>query len=183
MCLFSHMGTYSRTRAESGQPGKARASKIRGDAVPLPVAIAGRFRALRTLKLLLLRGGAGIGGLAARLGFGERALGGWRQLLAFRADAVSEELSVISNSHSTGMGAQLTSQSRNCLWQFLHLAYSHAKEVFPFQWHEPEPFRFPRHCRFHAPFKIRSTFRSARSRGAAHRGRHSRWRPAQATHP
>ena len=78
--LFSRMGTYPELRAESGQSGKALASKIRGDAFALPVAIAGRFRALRTLKLLLLRGGAGIGGFAARLGFGERTLGGRRQL-------------------------------------------------------------------------------------------------------
>jgi hypothetical protein len=50
------------------------ASKIRGDALGLPIAIARRFRTFRALELLLARCGVGFGGFSSRLGFGERAL-------------------------------------------------------------------------------------------------------------
>src|SRR5258705_67690 len=49
-------------------------SKIRGDALVLPIAVACRFGALRTLDLLLRRLGVGRGQLPPLLGFGKRAL-------------------------------------------------------------------------------------------------------------
>src|SRR6266403_5629848 len=59
-------------------------SKIRGDAFVLPVAIAGRFRSLRTLKLFCQRPSICFRCFPARFGLGERALCRRRQLLAFR---------------------------------------------------------------------------------------------------
>ena len=83
----AQLGTYSQIELKSGSSGKGQfASKIRGDAFALPVAVAGRFRALRTLQLLLRRRGAGRSrSLAACFGLGQRALGGRRERLAGRA--------------------------------------------------------------------------------------------------
>jgi len=70
----------------SGTAGIGKVSrrrlKIRGDTFVLPVAVPRRFRALRTLELFCRLLGAGLGGFPARFGFGERALGRRRQLLA-----------------------------------------------------------------------------------------------------
>ena len=59
-------------------------SEIRRDALVLPIAIARRLRPLRALKFLRHRLGIGGRGLAARLGFGERALRRRRQRLVLR---------------------------------------------------------------------------------------------------
>src|SRR5713101_7079367 len=61
----------------------ARSSKIRGDALVLPVAVPHGFRALRTLELFCRRLNVGLGGFSARFGFGERALGRRRERLAW----------------------------------------------------------------------------------------------------
>ena len=55
-------------------PGMTIDSKIRGDALVLPIAIAGRLRSLRALEFLGRRLSVGRGRLPARFGFGERAL-------------------------------------------------------------------------------------------------------------
>src|SRR6266849_1217699 len=60
----------------------ARSSKIRGDALVLPVAVPRGFRALRTLELFCRRLNVGLGGFSARFGFGECALGRRRERLA-----------------------------------------------------------------------------------------------------
>src|SRR5690242_4537273 len=52
------------------------------------------------------------------------------------------------------MGARMTSHSENCLWRFLHLAYSRATRIVHFPWHEPKPFRLPRHSRFMPPSRF-----------------------------
>src|SRR5260370_10610557 len=58
------------------------ASKLRGDALGLPIAIARRFRTFRALELLLARRGVGFSGFSPRLRFGERALRRRRQWLS-----------------------------------------------------------------------------------------------------
>jgi hypothetical protein len=57
-------------------------SEIGGDALGLPVAVAGRLGSLRSLQLLRPRLGLRRSGLPARLGFGQRALGCRRERLA-----------------------------------------------------------------------------------------------------
>ena len=102
--LLSHIETYFRIRLSRGIAARAccdplgfpRSLKIRSDAFALPIAIPGRFRTLRSLELLLMRRGAGLGGLSAGIGLGERALGGGRQLLAFRGWRGRSGLSVIA---------------------------------------------------------------------------------------
>ena len=61
-----------------------RGSKVRGDALVLPIAVARRFRPFRPLQFPGHRMRVGLGGLAAGFRFGERALRGRRQRLAFR---------------------------------------------------------------------------------------------------
>src|SRR5580704_19325189 len=60
------------------------ASKIGRDALVFPVAIAGRFRALRPLELLRDRLGGGLRRLPARFGLRKRTLGRRRKLFALR---------------------------------------------------------------------------------------------------
>ena len=151
------MEAYPRLRAELGNPARPIAlalgpQKSERDALTLPIAISGRFRALRTLKLLLMRRGAGLGGLAARFGLGERALGGRRQLLAFRDAARRWELSVIAISLiAQGSAYRSTSHSRNCLWRS-YIWHIRMPNRLSFQWHEPEPSAFET-LPLHATFK------------------------------
>src|SRR5216684_3646746 len=64
-------------------PSASPRSKIRGDALVLPVAVPRRFRALRALKLLDRRLGVRLGSFSARFGLRKRALCRRRELLAF----------------------------------------------------------------------------------------------------
>ena len=66
-------------------------SKIRRDALALPIAVARRFRSLWPLNLLLHRLRVCRRGLPSRFGFGKRALRGWRQRLVSRWRVVSHD--------------------------------------------------------------------------------------------
>ena len=168
-----------------------RALEIRGDALVLPIAIAGRLRPLRALELLGRRLGVCRGGLPARFGFGERALGRRRERFAFRRDAVGDGSSVIAGfpicrtrSLTRALRQRWYSAVVKTIGRFLHLAYSHVRVMRFCRWRSQtrdrstSPEMFP----LHASSKICPAIRSARSCGAADRGGYSRRRAAQAAH-
>src|SRR6202171_6112628 len=157
------MGTYSQIRPsrvsrQAPSMCKETASKIRGDALVLPVAIAGRLRALRALNFPGQGLSVGFGSPPSRFGLGERALRRRRQRLAFR-DGCGCCLCCgnvghlcISSRETRPLDARPSSIDEAAIvkkvGRFLHLAYSHGTGVFPFRWHEPKRFSlsFPPRC-------------------------------------
>src|SRR3954449_6123762 len=88
-----HPRTLGLSRLGRQESPENRASKIRSDALGLPVAVAGGLGPLRSPKLLRRRFGVGRGGLPARLGFSQRALGGrWQRLAIGNGGLVTHRL-------------------------------------------------------------------------------------------
>ena len=145
------MGTYSRTRVScrrSARPGRQvdshLGSKIRGDALVLPVAIAGRFRALRALKFLGARAGrwprrpacalrprparAGPPAAAACVPPADAGVAGGEGSSVMSAFPAIGSISARSQTSRHKAHTRTVKSQR----RFLYLAYSHARRCFPF---------------------------------------------------
>ena len=173
-------------------PRSRTSSEIRGDALALPVAVARRLRTLRTLKFLRHRLGAGRGACRrASASASARCAAGVSGLRA--GVEVSEGSSLIakvpfSTFHALAALAQPSINTLCCagenargnsyIWH-IRMADIERSHGVHRTLAELAPFRVTFQ---HASTTIRTSLRSARSRGAADRGGHSRRRAAQASH-